>query len=240
MELYNQDLVYATRRLPKNLLDIMTFPEWEGKIFIGGGYIRSVITNEPVNDVDVFVQTKKDAELLAYKLCKDKNDIIETENTYTIKGKLPIQIIHRWLFDKPEDVANSFDFSVCCAVLYYKNRQMYSYCIDSYYIDLASKRLRYLSPKRNEDAGGSMIRVLKYYNKGYRIPLDSLASVIARLVQAVDFNRVDAKNEIEVAHIITGLLREVDPSIDPTQISYMEHSSMTDEYGNKQEKIKKQ
>ncbi len=117
---------------------------------------------------------------------------------------------------------------------------MYSYCIDSYYIDLASKRLRYLSPKRNEDAGGSMIRVLKYYNKGYRIPLDSLASVIARLVQAVDFNRVDAKNEIEVAHIITGLLREVDPSIDPTQISYMEHSSMTDEYGNKQEKIKKQ
>ena len=86
MELYNQDLVYATRRLPKNLLDIMTFPEWEGKIFIGGGYIRSVITNEPVNDVDVFCSDKKDAELLAYKLCKDKNDIIETENTYTIKG----------------------------------------------------------------------------------------------------------------------------------------------------------
>jgi hypothetical protein len=86
---------------------------------------------------------------------------------------------------------------------------------------LAAKRLVYRSPIRNEDAGGSMLRVLKYYQKGYRIPLNSLGSVIARIVKAIDFEKVDAKNEFQVGKIVTGLLREVDPDIDPLHIAHL-------------------
>ncbi len=226
MKLDYNDLRWAVQLLPKKLRNIMQSPDWSGKIFVGGGYLRSTISNEKINDIDLFVNSKKDAELLAYKLSENKSELHKTENAYTIKDKIPIQIIHRWVFQHPEDVSNSFDFTVSCAVIYCnvesENKYNYdSFCDDRFYIDLAAKRLIYRSPVRNEDAGGSMLRVLKYYQKGYRIPLDSLGAVIARLIKSLDINKVDINNETQVAHVLTGLLREVDPNIDPTHNAHL-------------------
>ena len=81
-----------------------------------------------------------------------------------------------------------------------------------------------MQPQRNEDAGGSMLRVLKYYQKGYRIPLDSLGMVIARLTKAFDASKIDLKNEFETSKIITGLLRQVDPNVDPTREAHLPSS----------------
>lgn len=222
MNLDRQDLKLALTRLPKNLFDVMKEKEWWGNIFVGGGYLRAIVAGETINDVDVFVKSAKDAELLAYKLAYDKKDIIRTDNAFTIKGKLPIQIVHRWVFEKPEDVSNSFDFTICCAVLYAKSDfEFDSFCDERFYIDLAAKRLVYRCPVRNEDAGGSMLRVLKYYQKGYRIPLNSLGNVIARLVKELDTDKLSIKDEAQVGFVITGLLREVDPQIDPLHMSHL-------------------
>jgi len=220
MKLDIQDLKWAIQRLPLNLKKVMQEPEWRGNIFVGGGYLRSIVANEPINDVDVFVKTSKDADLLAYRLCVDKKDVTRTDNAYTIKGKMVIQIIHRWLFEKPEDVSNSFDFTICCAVIYFDDK-FDSFCDDRFYIDIASKRLVYRCPIRNEDAGGSMLRVLKYYQKGYRIPLNSLGSVIARLIKSIDTGKGDIHDEEWVGWVITGLLREVDPEIDPLHAAHL-------------------
>ena len=212
MKLDTFDLIQATKRLPVDFLEIVKSPEWQGKIFIGGGYLRAIVAREPINDIDVFVRSKSDAELLALKLAP-KKDIVTTENAFTIKRKTPIQFIHRWIFDKPEDVAKSFDFTVCCAVISFKDDKWESYCDDRFYVDIASKRLVYRRPVRNEDAGGSMIRVLKYYEKGYRIPLRYLGDVIARLIKGIDIERTRGlQYEEEVGRIITGLLVEVDPN----------------------------
>jgi hypothetical protein len=237
MELDYNDLRFAIIRLPSNLRAIMQEPEWQNRIFVGGGYLRSIVSGEPISDVDVFVQSTADAELLAYKLCNEKKDIYKTDNAYTIKGKVPIQIIYRWVFEKPESVGDSFDFTVCCAVIFHESFlpakmnslseepkrvvRWRSFCDERFYIDLASKRLVYRNPIRNEDAGGSMLRVLKFYQRGYRIPLDSLGGVIARLIHNLDVNRVPLNDEIGVANIITGLLREVDPAVDPTHLSHL-------------------
>jgi len=85
-----------------------------------------------------------------------------------------------------------------------------STCSKRFYSDLAGKRLVYLSPIRNEDAGGSLLRVLKYYQRGYRIPLNSFGAVLARLLFSVR-NRNDMTEE-EMASVITALLVEVDPA----------------------------
>jgi len=231
-KLAKQDLSWVVTRLPKKLKETMKAAAWEGRVFVGGGFIRAVIGKEEVNDIDLFVQSAREAELLARKIEPDSKMVHKTENAYTIRGKLPIQIIHRWVFDKPEDVSNSFDFTVCCAVVYVKKFENSwtwdSFCDERFYIDLASKRLVYRKPVRNEDAGGSMLRVLKYYQRGYRIPLDSLGDVIARLMTGVEYDAVLAQahnNNISVesqtAKIITGLLREVDPNIDPTHESHL-------------------
>jgi hypothetical protein len=220
------DLKFAINRLPLSLRKIMEDNEWVNRIFIGGGYLRSIVAGEKVNDIDVFCNSKADAELIAYKLCKDKKDIYKTDNAYTVKDRLTVQVIHRWLFEKPESVSDSFDFTICCAVIFY-NGKWDSYCDERFYMDLASRRIVYRSPIRNEDAGGSMLRVLKYYQKGYRIPLDSLGGVISRLVRAIDVDRLRGYNEAELTRVLTGLLREVDPDIDPLHLSHL--PSMVDE-----------
>lgn len=222
MKLDIQDLRWAIRLLPKSILSIIKEKEWSGNIFIGGGYLRAIISNEEVNDIDIFVKSEKDAELLAYKLCTNKESIFKTDNAYTIHTeRWPIQIIHRWVFDAPEDVSNSFDFTISCAVIYFNGETFDSFCDDRFYIDMAAKRLTYRKPIRNEDAGGSMLRVLKYYQKGYRIPLDSLGSVIARLVKDIDTEKCKLTDEDQVGKVITGLLREVDPNIDPLHQAHL-------------------
>ena len=103
-----------------------------------------------------------------------------------------------------------------------------SACDPRFYADLAAKRLVYRSPERNEDAGGSMLRVLKFYQRGYRIPLDSLGAVIARLIQGVKDPIL--LNEPKLARTLSGLLREVDPDIDPNHIAHL--PSETEEVAN--------
>lgn len=218
------DLKFCVQRLPKKVVDIMKDQNWVGKMFMGGGFIRGVIAQERLNDVDLFARSTDDAHLLAGLLADNKSDIHKTDNAITIRGKLPIQIITRWVFDKPEDVTNSFDFTICCAVVFYSENRWQSYCDDRFYVDLASKRLVYRSPSRNEDPGGSILRVLKYYQRGYRIPLDSLGAVVARTVGKIDFDKIahgSLPYEDQLAKVVTGLLREVDPNVDIDHQSHL-------------------
>jgi hypothetical protein len=256
-KLTHHDLQFALLRSPRALLTLMKLPKWRGKIFVGGGFLRSVVSGDPVNDVDVFVSQKELAWLLARELIITrmglkpegpgdifsqsqetliKSRIHETDNALTLaRGFSPtVQIIHRWTFDSGNAAANSFDFTCCAAMFWYGKDGFGSYCDTRFYPDVAAKRLIYRSPVRNEDAGGSMLRVLKYYQKGYRIPLDSLSAVITRLVRAVDLSKctrsvedktvsafVERVDEPQFSKVICGLLREVDPNVDPSHVAHL-------------------
>src|SRR5690606_19180153 len=118
MKLAYHDLRMAVQRLPKKLRNLMENPIWYNSIFVGGGYIRSIIAGEYINDIDVFITDERHIDSIANALAYKANDIYKTQNAITIRGKIPIQIITRWKFLKPEDVADSFDFTICCAVIY--------------------------------------------------------------------------------------------------------------------------
>lgn len=232
-ELDRSDLIFCLRRLPKAFLEIIKRPRWANKVFLGGGFIRSVIANEPINDVDIFVPTKEDAEMLANEIRAEMNvkRVHKTEFASTLVGTSPtLQIIHKWMYDRPQDVIGSFDFTICQAVIWWDGGQYRSECSERYYRDLAAKRLVYTKPKRIEEAGGSTLRLLKYYQKGYRTPLDSLGATLARLFMAVDMEAIlgatkglDAEDQI--AKVLTGLLRTVDPNIDPTSEAHLPSQS---------------
>ncbi len=255
------DLQFALLRTPKQLLEIMKRPEWAGKIFVGGGFLRSIVAGDPINDIDVFCPDKQTALFLAKTLNAELFDLPDssseeftaeddrklnriwtTDNAYTLLAFKPtIQIIHRWSFKTGIEAADSFDFTCCAAMFWHGTKTIphdeigwQSYCDERFYPDVAGKRLIYRNPIRNEDAGGSMLRVLKYYQKGYRIPLDSLADVITRLVQGVDFDKLSmsldgessaqlsaSNTPKEFSRIICGLLREVDPLIDASHVAHL-------------------
>jgi len=146
---------------------------------------------------------------------------IKTENAFTLLniGRLPVQFIKRWTYTDPNLLINEFDFTIAQAVVYCiydtedterKKPIWKSICSDYFYCDLAAKRLRYTEPKRIEDVGGSLLRMLKFLRKGYRISPESLSKVFVRLLSGV---RPDAlrNDNPELYSILTGLLREVDP-----------------------------
>lgn len=228
MKLSPYDLQFVLLRLPKLVLESMQANP--GKLFLAGGFIRSVITNEKINDVDLFATDAVTAGGLAMVLAEqDPKRIYKTDNAFTIRGFNPsVQIIHRWAFATPTECTESFDFTIAKAAVWWDGDKWESTCHPEYYADLASKRLVYTQPLRNEEAGGSLLRVLKFYQRGYRIPLGSLGSVIARALQGVpdiNWEKRSTMNrqewETQIAHVITGLLREVDPQLDADHIAHL-------------------
>lgn len=234
-----QDLAWCLRRAPGKLLEqLIAHP---GKLFVAGGFVRSCITNEPINDLDVFCGSKEFARSVCLALVdQDLTRIHESENAFTLRGfSFPIQFIHRWTFDMPEQCVESFDFTIARAAFWRGpvSGVWESACAPSFYADLAGRRLVYCNPVRNEEAGGSLLRVLKFYQRGYRIPLDSLGDVIARLMRGVSVSTVLTPgqkeriprslgleltiDEQQIAKVFTGLLREVDPSIDPSHVAHL-------------------
>ena len=216
-ELIKEDLRWCIRRLPKDVVAMLK--ENPNKVFISGGYIRSCVSGEKVNDIDIFAESKEKAELLARRLTDKYHRLIETDNAFTVLGyKYTIQIIHRWTFDSPEQCIQSFDFTIAKSAIWSDGKEYKSLIDERFYVDLAAKRLTYCNPCRNEDAGGSILRMFKFYQRGYRSPLTSIAGVIARLVQKLeDKGEWTEENNTK---IICGLLREVDPDIDPEHIAH--------------------
>lgn len=230
------DLQWCLRRAPKKVLELMKANP--GKLIASGGFIRDCVNGDRVNDLDLFVTDKDSAKGFAQSLCGEKNKLHETENAYTIaRGMgLTVQVIHRWTFADAEALTESFDFTVAKAAFWWDNLLLHrqgpvltgdlkgewrSVCHPDFYADLAARRLVYVSPIREEEPGASLLRVLKFYQRGYRIPLDSLGAVLARLVTQVKWQDKQERSEKRWAHILTGLLREVDPNIDPTHVAHL-------------------
>lgn len=241
-KLLHEDLRWALRRTPTCVLQLLK--AHPGRAFVGGGFLRACVAGEKASDVDIFAPSEPDARSYAVFLQSKAQGarLHETENAFTVHGgglPLSLQVIHRWAYDNAEALVSSFDFTIAMAAFWWEgddaqgNDSRYvpqphweSLCDFRFYHDLAAKRLRYTAPSREEDAGGSMLRVLKFYQRGYRIPLDSLGAVIARLSCGV---RQYGQSEQDFAKVLTGLLREVDPNVDPTHIAHLPASAKDDE-----------
>lgn len=215
------DVSWCIRRLPGSVRKLLE--NKPGILTLAGGFIRSCIANEPVNDIDLFAPSRSVAEEIAKGLVQADQKVWVTDNTFSLRLPcgLSVQFIHRWTFDKPELVVPSFDFTIARAAIWYDAEKLAwrSMCDSRFYPDLAAKRLVYCSPVRIEEAGGSMLRVLKFCQRGYRITLDSLGAVMARMAMDVRFENIPANElrgdgEARWAKVLTGLLREVDPNVD--------------------------
>lgn len=208
-QLTGGDLRHVVTRLPRDLREMLQ----QQPIFVGGGFIRETIAGGTVNDIDLFGPAQDRLETAASYLQsrREGSRIHKSDNAITLLAhpRLPVQFITRWLFAEAEPLMASFDFTVCQAVIWFDRRPgIWKSCIaDTFYSDLAARRLTYTSPKRDEEAGGSMLRVRKFLQRGYNIQALSLAGVIARLVASTVMGTDEQRN----THAISRRLIEVDP-----------------------------
>lgn len=205
------DLQLVVARLPRDLMNIMR----EQPIFVGGGFIRETIAGNPPQDIDLFGPNievlKASAEFLRTK--REGGRIHNSDNAITLLSlsRLPVQFITRWLFDEPDALVASFDFTICQAVIYFNRKimQWASVAAVGFYPDLAARRLVYTSPVRDEEAGGSILRVRKFLMRGYNIQAYALAGVIARV--ALSARLTVETTEQDAAFAISRKLVEIDP-----------------------------
>lgn len=212
------DLRHVVQVVPKDVRQLLT--DNYKRLFLGGGFIREIVAGGDVVDLDLFADSKERAELIADDLVRirggeksgTKKHVSKNAITVITPNRLPVQFITRWTFEKPADLVASFDFTVCQAALWRDGRQSndrwMSLTHEDFYRDLAGRNLIYTSPQREEEAGGSLLRVLKFVRRGYRIQVGALANVLTRVVDKVD---ADRQGGLPTAAILDGLLREVDP-----------------------------
>lgn len=210
MKLTAGDLHHVLTRVPKDILKLIK----EEKVILGGGFIREVVAGSQPNDIDLFGSNADTLQRLAARLGTDRQGRTHvTDNAVTVIAhpRLPVQFITRWCFENPLDVVASFDFTVCQAVIWFDqvSLKFESSVANTFYSDLAARRLVYTSPRREEAVGGSLLRVRKFLQRGYTIQASSLAGVIARLVKGVE--NIGDLDEQKCAFVISGLLHEVDP-----------------------------
>lgn len=232
-ELNYYDLQWCLRMCPAPVLELLK--RHPGTLAVAGGYVRDCIAQERPHDIDLFSSTPELAKAYAQEFAGGPSRYIETLNAYTVLGRCSysVQFIHRWAYANPVDLLASFDFTVAMAALWWGHPHTAeggmggatwrSAAHPDFYADLAAKRLIYTSPVRKEAAGGTMLRLLKFYQRGYRIPLDDLGQVIARLCAGVDLDKTPARwnQPADMGRILTGLLHEVDPALDPRHIAHL-------------------
>lgn len=218
MPLTTTDLALVVSRLPKDVKDLLK----GHNLFVAGGFIRATIANEKPADVDLLGPSVAELSSAAYGLAATRDARVhETGNAITVLSnfRLPVQFITRWLYSDAEKLISQFDFTIVQAAVWYdRGTKMWaSACAPTFYPDLAARRLVYTSPVRSEDAGGSILRVIKYIKRGYSIYAPSLAAVLAQLLSTVRWDAhggppVELPKEV-LYQVINGLLQEVDPAI---------------------------
>lgn len=140
---------------------------------IAGGAIRSVFTNEQIKDYDFyfksddhFIQVVKYFDYILERY-KDKcSMIVDTLNsiTYSIFGNT-IQLVKKYTDLTIIGKLNKFDFTVCQGAFDCSTKE-FTYSRD-FIIHNAKRRLVYT--KNTDYPLSTVIRVLKYLNKGYNI-----------------------------------------------------------------------
>lgn len=191
MDLLNKhDLDRAVALLPYEIKMIMSANG--ANIMLAGGYIRSVIAKEPIKDIDLFISgDREEAHKIAHRI-KDYgyDEIHSTQHNFTLlsKEKTTVQVIHGFDFYGPMSLLNSFDFNICKAVIWYSGIDLtwQGLTVREFYQDLVAKRLTYTNPEWNLRAASPLCRVLKFYERGYTIDIDSFSAIITNLVSAAD------------------------------------------------------
>lgn len=225
IDLQRQDVHYVLSRLPRDVVNAMkTHPN---DLFVAGGFIRAVIAGEDPNDIDLWGHDEKFLKAIinvldagrAAKGDRTKQHMTDNAITLLTSDRLPIQAITRWKFEGINELVESFDFTICQAAIRWNGGAWEGVCGNDFYKDLAARRLTYTSPRRVEEAGGSLLRVIKYVQRGYRIQIESLAEVVARLASALKEDKIGESwrfggdREQQIAFVLKGLLREVDPRL---------------------------
>lgn len=141
---------------------------WPKGAFIAGGAVTSVFTGQPINDVDFYFKTKQDFINAVGNAYDDSLWCLAATDRAVTFGDRDGAIIQFMLFDffpEAKDVFDAFDFTVCMGA-YDIDKEEWVFQED-FFKHAAQRQLNFHSGTRYPY--GSLIRTLKYMDRGYKI-----------------------------------------------------------------------
>lgn len=104
--------------------------------------------------------------------------MVTTPNAITVvlDNGVNVQCILKESPRRVPDLLDTFDFTMSQAAIWWDSvtNDVGIYASPNWLFDVADKRLRYLSPCRDEAPGGSITRCIKFLQKGWTLAPDSL------------------------------------------------------------------
>lgn len=182
------DLTRIVRTLPENVRRLLETGTW----VLVGGYCRDTIMRETASDIDLM--PLYDLLCPIYAAIEAAEKILNvgqpeytTTNAHTYAstpGHPRVQLVTRWCYRSLSESLDMLDFTMAQAGVGVdvKHQAWYGFVAETFYQDCATKRLKYTDPQREEEPGGSFLRVLKFAARGWKIHPEDLGKIISRVV----------------------------------------------------------
>lgn len=200
-----EDMDWTVSNLPPSVIKRL---KEDAGLVLAGGFIRACIAGEQPTDIDLFSPNYDAAKRSVDLLIEETGaKLFPTENAFSVVlpvERKQVQFIHKWTYETAESVLDSFDFTISGAAIWYRDG-WWSVCLDRFYLDLAAKRLHYTG---KGEPGGSMLRLVKFCRRGYRISPESIAGIVGRLAHSVV---QQSEEEPDFQAAVLRELREIDP-----------------------------
>ena len=156
---------FEKKRLEQFLGSEMYEYLYDCKAIIAGGFITSLFTNKEINDVDIYFRKESDAVKFA-KLMWQGNGwftfISEKSLSFNFEEN-SYQMIHFKYYDSPEDVFESFDFTVCMGAYDFMTEE---FVLDEDFLKHNAQKNLNFNPATDFPLI-SLLRTKKYQQRGY-------------------------------------------------------------------------
>jgi len=138
----------------------------ENDVFIAGGAITSIFTNNKINDYDIYFREYKN--MLNIKLFLEENKfklLFKSDNALSYKrDNVNIQLIKK-IYGKPEDIINQFDYTICMGAYDFSSRK---FIFNEHFLQHNAQRQLIFNINAKYPIC-SLYRMLKYIKRGYII-----------------------------------------------------------------------
>jgi len=163
------------------------------QVIIAGGTITSLFTGTEINDIDLYFRNEESAIAFIEEHWEDKElwvTCLTKKSVLLIKGKEPnimkVQMIHFKYFERPEEIFNSFDFTVCMGAFDFADEQFH---LHDDFMKHNSQRILKFNPNTDFPIV-SLLRVHKYSTKKYTISKPEMVRIILKCA-TLDIDTID-------------------------------------------------
>ncbi len=184
---------YENRKLRKYLGNDLynTFKKYN--CIIAGGSILSIFNNTEINDIDLYFRSANDMSDFLHNEMAGTWIIAHTKKAFLFKcDGVKIQTIYFKYFNSPEEIFETFDFTVCMAAFDFKSEEFVLH--EDFLRHNVSKILKF--NERTAYPIVSALRVAKYKNKGFSISKPEYIKILLTILSLKIDNYDDLKEQM--------------------------------------------